>query len=41
LLLRRCLGRHVEGSKFDVKTYNKLEIQIFREVSSTTKHGSV
>jgi hypothetical protein len=41
LLLRRDLRRHVEGSKFDVKTYNKSEIQIFRDVSSTIEHGSV
>ena len=41
LLLRRGLRRHVEGSKFDVKTYNKPEIRIFRDVSSTIEHGSV
>jgi hypothetical protein len=40
LLLRRDLRRHVEGSKFDVKTYNKPEIQIFGDVSSITEHES-
>jgi hypothetical protein len=40
LLLRRCLGRHVEGSMLDVKAYNKPEIQIFRDVSSIMEHES-